>query len=160
MKMRKKGFTLIELLVVIAVIGMLSSIVLVSMGGARKKARDAKRMADLRQISIAMELAFDDSSAECGGEGNYPTSVSAPPRICSTSGQYLNPFPPNVPPNNYVWVDNTAACTPTGLPQIPAGQWYCIYVRLESENAWFVASQGGTKKVTNQPPTNCNCGVL
>jgi prepilin-type N-terminal cleavage/methylation domain-containing protein len=161
--MKRKGFTLIELLVVIAIIGMLSSIVLVSMGGARAKARNAKRQADLRQISTAMELAYDDSSAECGGPETYPTSSSTPPRICPTSGQYLNPFPPNVPPNNYVWVNNTSACTPSGsTTPIPAGQWYCVYVQLEGENVWFVASQTGTKKVTTNPGTQtpvCNCGI-
>lgn len=158
--MKKKGFTLIELLVVIAVIGMLSSIVLVSLGGVRKKARDARRQADLRQISSAMELAYDDSSAECGGEGAYPTSTTALSKICPTSGQYLNPFPANVPPNPYVWVNNTVACTPSGsTTPIPAGQWYCVYVQLESENAWFVASQRGVKKVTTNPGTNCNCGI-
>ena len=157
--MKKKGFTLIELLVVIAIIGMLASIVLVSMGGARKKARDAKRQSDIRQITTAMEMAYDDSSSDCGGLDAYITSASAPVRICPTAGQYLNPFPLNVSPNNYTWVSNTASCTPTGLSAIPAGQWYCVYVALESETAWMVASQRGTKKVTTAPPANCNCGV-
>jgi prepilin-type N-terminal cleavage/methylation domain-containing protein len=63
----KKGFTLIELLVVIAIIGLLSSIVLVSMQGVRAKARDARRIHDLHQIRLALELFFD-------ANGYYPRS--------------------------------------------------------------------------------------
>jgi len=56
---RKKGFTLIELLVVIAIIGLLSSIVLVSMQGVRARARDAKRVEELNQIRLALELYYN-----------------------------------------------------------------------------------------------------
>ena len=54
-----KGFTLIELLVVIAIIGLLSSIVLVSLQGVRAKARDARRLSDMRQILLALQLYYD-----------------------------------------------------------------------------------------------------
>ncbi|MSU73655.1 prepilin-type N-terminal cleavage/methylation domain-containing protein [Candidatus Kaiserbacteria bacterium] len=64
----KKGFTLIELLVVIAIIGILSSIVLASLNSARKKGRDARRVADIKQIQLALELYYDAHS-------NYPTSA-------------------------------------------------------------------------------------
>jgi len=57
--MNKKGFTLIELLVVIAIIGLLSSIVLVSLNTARAKARDTRRMSDLKQFQTALELCYD-----------------------------------------------------------------------------------------------------
>jgi prepilin-type N-terminal cleavage/methylation domain-containing protein len=57
--MGQKGFTLIELLVVIAIIGLLASVVLVSLSNARIKARDAKRRADILQVSKALELYYD-----------------------------------------------------------------------------------------------------
>ena len=59
-KRNKKGFTLIELLVVIAIIGLLATIVLVSLNNARVKARDAKRKVDLQAIAKAMEMYYYD----------------------------------------------------------------------------------------------------
>lgn len=61
--MKNKSFTLIELLVVIAVIGLLSSIVLVSMKGAKEKARIAKAQQEIGQIVTAMYL-FKDKYGE------------------------------------------------------------------------------------------------
>jgi len=66
MKKKSKGFTLIELLVVIAIIGILATIVLVSLNNARQKARDSRRVSDLRQIALALEMYFDDNSTYPG----------------------------------------------------------------------------------------------
>lgn len=65
---KDKGFTLIELLVVIAIIGILSSIVLASLNNARRKSRDARRVADIKQIQVGLELYFDDN-------GEYPDNI-------------------------------------------------------------------------------------
>ncbi len=69
-KNNKKGFTLIELLVVIAIIGILASIVLVSLNTARKRSRDTRRIADVRQLQLALELYFDSNKA-------YPATLSS-----------------------------------------------------------------------------------
>lgn len=72
--MRKSGFTLIELLVVISIIGLLSSVVLASLSTARARARDTRRIEDLRQIQTALELYFNGHSvypAPANGYGNW-----------------------------------------------------------------------------------------
>ena len=69
-KNNQKGFTLIELLVVIAIIGLLSTLAVVSLNNARTKSRDARRVADVKQIQTAMELYFTDISA-------YPAVTAA-----------------------------------------------------------------------------------
>lgn len=65
----KKGFTLIEVLVVVAIIGILSSLVLVGLGGARAKGRDARRISDLKNIQNGLELYF-------AKYGQYPSSLT------------------------------------------------------------------------------------
>lgn len=55
------GFTLIELLVVISIIGLLASVVLVSLNSARTKAKAARAAADLRQIGTALSMYLDDN---------------------------------------------------------------------------------------------------
>jgi len=61
LKLNKKGFTLIELLVVIAIIGILASIVLVSLNDARNKGYDTQVKSDMSQIRNQMEMCYDDS---------------------------------------------------------------------------------------------------
>lgn len=73
-----KGFTLVELLVVIAIIGVLATLILLQLGTARSKARDAKRISDVSQIRTASELSFDDNS------GRYP----GPTPLCPGTGGY------------------------------------------------------------------------
>src|SRR5687768_8851745 len=67
---KERGFTLIELLVVIAIIGILAAVVLVSLNSARQKARDGRRLADIRQIMNGLELFYNDNN-------RYPLPASA-----------------------------------------------------------------------------------
>lgn len=92
-----RGFTLIELLVVIAIIGLLATFAVVQFANARERARDAKRKADLKTISKAIELYYDQN-------GNYPQSSGWCTQISNTANGWsasfiadLAPFMPKVP---------------------------------------------------------------
>jgi len=110
----EKGFTLIELLVVIAIIGLLSTLAVVALNNARAKSRDAKRIADVKQMQTALEMFF----AECDG---YPTHASASGNdFQDDSGVVEGPL---VVGAIYDYDDDgTAECTTdfgTFMPQIP-----------------------------------------
>lgn len=66
----RKGFTLIELLVVIVIIGILATLATVALSSARSKARDARRVSDVKQIQTALELYYNDATG-------YPTTSGA-----------------------------------------------------------------------------------
>lgn len=54
----KKAFTLIELLVVIAIIGILATLSAIALNSARSKARDTKRLSDIKQLQTAIEMYY------------------------------------------------------------------------------------------------------
>jgi prepilin-type N-terminal cleavage/methylation domain-containing protein len=64
-----RGFTLIELLVVIAIIGLLSTIIAAPIQNARKKARDAKKIAEIKSVQLALDQ-FAEANA-----GQYPSRL-------------------------------------------------------------------------------------
>ena len=74
LKINKRGFTLIELLVVIAIIGILASIVLVSLNDARNKGYDTQIKSDISQIRTTIELCYDNMNGTYAGCNNPGTN--------------------------------------------------------------------------------------
>lgn len=100
LSIRQRGFTLIELLVVIAIIGILSSVVLASLNSARVKSRDSRRISDIKQIQLALELYYDSN-------GQYPTQIYGSPSPL-VDGDHIAAVPtdPNTG-NNYMYAHNS-----------------------------------------------------
>lgn|SRR3989344_1960295 len=89
-----KGFTLVELLVVIAIIGLLATVVIISVGSARGKARDGRRISDMKALQGAMELYKDGNSGNAVAAQNglsaalTPTYLGAIPSDPKTNAAY------------------------------------------------------------------------
>jgi prepilin-type N-terminal cleavage/methylation domain-containing protein len=144
----KRGFTLIELLVVIAIIGILSSVVLASLGTAREKARDATRISDIKNIQLALELYYDSRQSYPGQTTN---ALYAATGLLDAAAWTTNPFSeagnyiPNIPVDplisrgatfaySYIGVDaaGTAVCFGafSGNAPVPC-QGYLLGASLE-----------------------------
>jgi len=150
----RRGFTLIELLVVIAIIGILASIVLSSLNGARAKGRDAKRVSDIKELQLALELYYDANS-------NYPTgngTVASTLTTGLTSNGYISVIP----------TDPSGGTAAYGYVALPSGcddattmcTKYALAAQLESSGTALQGSYTGSQAITvNGATDNCSTTV-
>lgn len=134
-----QGFTLIELLVVISIIGLLSSILLVSLNSARAKARDARKMADLGALTKAFALFYELN-------GRMPNNYNPGSGACAGSTYYDQSM------NELV-----TAKLISSIPKGPSGADYCYY-NYDSNNvigALMVTGLETVPDTTTGIPPSC-----
>ena len=136
-----RGFTLVELLTVIAIIGILASIILVNLQGAKQKGRDAKRTADIKNIQLALAEYYNDTL-------KYPTNLS------TLSPTYLSVVPTDPLTNaGYFYVgysgNGTTNCFSTGAVN------YHLGAALEANSTIT-----GDANLSASPSTVCSQGTM
>ena len=124
----RRGFTLVELLVVIAIIGTLATLLLVQLGTARRKARDAKRIADINQVRGAVEQYFDDN-------GGYPVTTDLTTVLVS---KYLVRLPEDPLTSGCTVYGGSAGCYGYEWAPLANPTQFHLWAELELKNAQAV----------------------
>jgi len=133
----RRGFSLIELVVTIGVTGLLATIAIVSLNTARIRARDAKRIADVKQMVTALERYFADSGAY-PIEGATVTLGSASETCLSSGGGFAATCTGTTYMNNI-----PASPTPA-----PAGAGVCSGAAPHAGYCYLAAAPGASFAIT------------
>lgn len=130
-----RGFTLVELLVVISIIGILAALIVANFVGARSRASDATKKADLRSIKTALQLFHNDYNIfPEAANGLYIRGCGVDPLVSPSNCLPGEPFSAgagstvymnSVPEIGFRYRSGTNDCEPTG-------QTFLLFVTLEN----------------------------
>lgn len=90
----KKGFTVIEFLLVIVIVGLLSSLIFITISDSQKKSRDLERAEDVKQISTKMEqyyatyAQYPTKGSNDGQGSTFADNSAIVSAICSATGPF------------------------------------------------------------------------
>lgn len=134
----RSGFTLLELILVMSVIGILAGLFIANYPSSQRRARDARRVSDLRQYQSALEIYYNANN-------EYPGSSGDLSGVCGSDlSQYTSVCPDNPSGTwNYQYVGDSAG--------------YYIYTQLEqnaddgSTRYQFFCSNGKAGETTSDP---------
>ncbi|MDD3032574.1 MAG: prepilin-type N-terminal cleavage/methylation domain-containing protein [Candidatus Pacebacteria bacterium] len=132
MNKNKKGFTLIELLVVIAIIGILSGLIIVSLGDATNSAKEAKIKSALDQLRPVAQLYYNTNR-------DYTN--------LATDSKVINIFADIE--------DNGGLDLTAGTNLVATDTAWCAYSTTPAGTCMCVDSKGDVNEFTNT--TSCNC---
>jgi len=150
----KGGFTLIELLVVIAIIGILSSIVLVSLNSARKKGTDTRIISDVQQTRTALESGYNGAMYVDLGTGMGNANCNAVVSVNNTGNQVpaacTNTSGPDYSAISAVAADAVAEGGNLFVTTNPTGTAYAIRGMLSSnQSVYFCLDSRGNSNVND-----------
>jgi len=135
------GFTLIELMIVIGIIGVLSGLFITQYPATQRRARDSKRMNDIRQYQTGLEAFANNHN------GNYwDASGKIDSTFCNAVGLSACPVDPKSPATEYRIVSTESE--------------YVIWAKLEdppSSANYFVVCSTGRAGKTDTEPTGSSC---
>jgi len=128
----KEGFSLLELLVVISIILILITLGTSSFATAQKKARDAKRRGDLKEIQTSMEQYY----SVCGYAYPLPQATTYYQSInCSSPAISIMPTVPMDPRSTPYYCETPATdCTADGFR-------ICTNLEAETVSQYCVLNQ-------------------
>jgi len=155
-KKYNKGFTLIELLVVIAMIGILSGVILVNLGGESNKARDARIKSAMSQIRTTVEsaratsvnLAYHEPN-DVAGVSNLKTDMTAQGGKNWLRYATTNKWCARIQLNNQNYTAS-ATCVAAGHTWISTAPAHC-------EAFWCVDSSGYAGPLNSCDGSNYDC---
>jgi prepilin-type N-terminal cleavage/methylation domain-containing protein len=150
----KKGFTLLELLVVVALIGILASVVMVSLNSARGKGGDAAIKSNLANLRSQAEIIY--SASACYGDGTPITDT-----VCAAFAEgtctfatantlFANP----IIATQIQGATNASGAAANGVCSAEAnGTAWAVAVTLKSDSSmvWCVDSTGASKSFSGTP---------